>query len=95
MIDDYEHDRRLRAEDKRAVHRCANKIERAIADLVATRLCGDVGEFSVADEIFEQLLVALLDRNPKSMDWLNRHSGPATMRIAVALADWRDKWAER
>jgi hypothetical protein len=97
--DDYEHDHRIRADDKRAVRRAAVKIERAIRELVDARLSwwwgGTLDDNTVADEIFEQLLIALIDRNPKAMDWLNRHRGEATMRLAVTLMDWRDNWAER
>ena len=76
----------------RAVMWAAVKIERAIADLIdQTWPLEDVAR----DYVMERLVDVLIKRNPEALDYINEHSGRATMQIANALMDWHDMWGQR
>ena len=76
----------------RAITRAAVAIERAITTLLDTTL---PLESVACDYVVERLMDELMDRNPKALDYLNKRTGAATMRVANALADWRDLWVDR
>ena len=76
----------------RAVRRAAVAIERAVATMLAAT---QPLERVALDYIIERLIDELMKRNPEVLDYLNKKSGAATMRVANALADWRDIWVDR
>jgi hypothetical protein len=84
-----------------------SKVDKAIAR-TADRIAGEVKALFARlpfdrvapDYVAEQLGVEIIRRNPELLDWLNGISGycqryDASVRLAEALADWRDNWAER
>jgi hypothetical protein len=76
----------------RALDRAVGRIERAVADLLdTTSLLDHVAE----DYVIETLLKLLIGRHPKTLDYLNKQHGEASMRLANALMDWRDMWDKR
>jgi hypothetical protein len=84
-------DREFEKADRAAI-RAAVAIERVItAMLAATKTLDSVAR----DYVVERLISELLARNPAAMDYLNKQTGEATMRVANALADWRDTWGDR
>jgi hypothetical protein len=79
-------------EADQAVLRAAAVIEATITKLLEATL---PLERVATDYVIETLVAALIERNPEVMDYLNRQRGEATMMIANALMDWRDKWVDR
>jgi bacterioferritin (cytochrome b1) len=76
----------------RAIARAAEKIERAVADLLERTIRLD----RVArDYVIEVLISELIERNPEALDWLNRQRREASMRLANAVEDWRDLRRQR
>jgi hypothetical protein len=80
--------KRQAARADKAALRTASKIEKAVADLMISILPLDC----ISDDY---VIEALIDRNPKILDYLNRQRGEAAMMLANALTDWRDKWEAR
>jgi hypothetical protein len=76
----------------RAITRATVAIEQAITTLLDTTL---PLESVACDYVVERLITELMKRNPEAMDYLNKRTGAATMRVANALMDWRDVWADR
>ena len=83
---------KLAAVDK-AVSRAAAMIEQAMVELLEKTL--PLSDVVTTDYVVEALADALIKRNPAALDWLNRQSGEASMRLANALINWRDMWAKR
>lgn len=76
----------------RAIARAAEKIERAVADLLERTIRLD----RVArDYVIEVLISELIERNPEALDWLNRQRGeasglPTPSRIGATCVDSDD-----
>jgi hypothetical protein len=77
----------------KAITRAAAKIEQATVELLQTTL--PLSHDVATDYVIERLAAALIDRNPASLDWLNRQKGEGSIRLANALMDWRDMWESR
>jgi hypothetical protein len=76
----------------RAIERAADKIERAVAMLIEQTASLD---HVAPDYVIEGLADTIIKRNPNALDWLNRQRGEVGMRLANAVADWRDLWGKR
>jgi hypothetical protein len=75
-----------------AVLQAVVKIERAVVDLLEQTADLD----GVAhDYVIETLIARLVVPNPQVLDWLNKQRGEASIRLANAVADWRDDWVGR
>ena len=66
--------------------------EQAMVELLQTTV--PLSHVVPTDYVVERLVYGLLERNPASLDWLNRHGGDHSMRLANVLMDWRDTWGE-
>ena len=70
----------------------AVRTERAVTNLLgATAALEDVA----GDYVIERLVAALIERNPRALDHLNKQDGEGSVRLANALMDWRDLWETR
>jgi hypothetical protein len=76
----------------KAITFAAAKIEQAMVELLQTTL--PLSHVVPTDYVVKRLVYGLLERNPASLDWLNRHGGDHSMRLANVLMDWRDTWGE-
>lgn len=75
-----------------AISRAIVAIEKAVNKLLEQTRGLDA---IAVDTIVERLTATLLDRNPQVLDFLNKKPGPATIRLANALMDYRDNWTDR
>jgi hypothetical protein len=76
----------------KAITFAAAKIEQAMVELLHTTL--PLSHVVPTDYVVERLVYELLERNPASLDWLNRYGGERSMRLANVLMEWRDTWGE-
>ena len=92
---DRQRDLEFRQADK-AIERSAARIASEVEALLARLPLNHVAP----DYVIERLGAEIIERNPRLLDWLNgiegyTRRGPTSVRLAEALADWRDIWHDR
>ena len=80
----------------KAITRTAERITAEVRQLFARPF----GEHVARDYVVERFMSEIIKRNPEVLDWLNgidggSGGGKGSMRLAEALADWRDQWVSR
>jgi hypothetical protein len=92
---DRQRDLEFRQADK-AIERSATRIASEVKALLARLPLNHVGP----DRVIERLGAEIIKRNPELLDLLNgiegyTRRGPPSVRLAEALADWRDAGYDR